>query len=323
MKILVNEPVTQTCGKLRDLFEEAVRRNLTDGILLSGGLDTSVITAAASKFSKLRAITVALGDAPDVAYSTTVADLFGLQHRIVTIDLKTAEDATQDVIEVMKTFDPMEVRNDATILIGLRAAKEEGLSGVLTGDAGDELFAGYSFLFEKGIDQLGERLQHMWTTMRFSSAPLARSIGLEAKLPFLDDEFKEFAMSISPELKVHEEKGRLYGKWILRKAFEGTLPDNIVWRTKMPIEQGCGTAKLPKHFSSKISDSEFASKKKESLESDGVNIRDREHLFYYEFFKTEFGIPRGMGEGSKRCDGCGAWLMDIMKYCRTCGAYPA
>ena len=323
MNVLVNELVTQTSEHLRDLFEKSVHRNLTDGILLSGGLDTSVITAAASKFGKLRGVTVALDDAPDLAYATTVADLFGLQHRIVRIDLKTAEDAAKDVIEVMKTFDPMEVRNDATILIGLRAAKEEGLRGVLTGDAGDELFAGYSFLFEKGYDQLGERLENMWKTMRFSSVPLARSLGIEAKLPFLDDEFKTFAMSINPKLKVHEERGRVYGKWILRKAFEGTLPDTLVWRIKMPIEQGSGTSNLPKYFASRVSDDQFEAQKKKCLDRDGVRINDKEHLLYYEAFKEKFGIPNGMGEGAKKCKSCGAWLMQIMTYCRVCGAFPA
>ena len=320
---MANELVAQTCKQLRELFEEAVHRNLTDGILLSGGLDTSVITAAAGKFGKLRGITVAFGDAPDVSYATTVADLFGLQHRIVSIDLETAEAAAQDVIEVMKTFDPMEVRNDATILIGLRAAKEEGLRGVLTGDAGDELFAGYSFLFEKGYDQLDQRLENMWKTMRFSSAPLARNLGIEAKLPFLDDEFKAFAMSISPKLKVHEERGRVYGKWILRKAFEGALPDTVVWRIKMPIEQGSGTSNLPNYFASRMSDDQFETQKQNCLEHDGVRINDKEHLLYYEAFKEKFGIPRGMGEGAKKCKSCGAWLMQVMNYCRTCGAFPA
>ncbi|MGA2789960.1 MAG: asparagine synthase-related protein [Candidatus Bathyarchaeia archaeon] len=320
---MANELITQTCGQLRGLFDKAVQRNLTDGILLSGGLDTSVIAATARKFSKLRAITVALEDAPDLSYATTVADLFGMQHTIVRIDLKTAEDATQEVIEVMRTFDPMEVRNDVTLLIGLRAAKKEGLSGVLTGDAGDELFAGYSFLFEKGYDQLGQRLENMWKTMRFSSAPLARSLGMEAKLPFLEDKFQAFAMSVNPKLKVHEEHGRVYGKWILRKAFEGSLPDNVVWRMKMPIEQGSGTSKLPEYFASRMSDDKFEAQKKNCLERDGVRINDKEHLAYYEAFKEEFGIPRGMGEGAKKCKGCGAWLMQVMNYCRICGAFPA
>lgn len=319
----LNELITQTCVQLLDLFEAAVHRNLAPGILLSGGLDTSVIASTAGKFSELRAITVALDDAPDTAYAKAVADLFGFDHKIATIDLKQAEDAAQDVIKVMRTFDPMEVRNDATILIGLRAAKEEGLGAVLTGDAGDELFAGYSFLFEKGYDQLGLQLENMWKTMRFSSVPLARSLGVEAKLPFLDDDFKAFAMSVNPKLKVREENGRMYGKWILRKAFEGKLPADVLWRSKMPIEQGSGTSRLSNHFASRMSDGEFEAQKGRCLEQDGVRIKDREQLSYYQAFKQEFGIPRGMGEGAKKCKGCGAWLIQAMNYCRICGAFPA
>ena len=320
---LDNDLVAQNCEKLRELFEEAVHRNLADAILLSGGLDTSVIAAVAIRYTKPKAITVSLDNSPDAGYARLVANLFRLEHKIVAVDVKDAESAARDVVKIMRTFDPMEVRNDASILIGLRAAKKEGAKTVLTGDAGDELFAGYSFLFEKGLDQLNQRLQNMWRTMRFSSVPIAKSLGMEVKLPFLEEQFKEFAKSMSPELKVREENGRLYGKWILRRAFQKSLPESILWRSKMPIEQGSGSSKLQVHFASKISDAKFAAKSKEYLLCDGVRIYNKEHLAYYEFFKKEFGIPRGSGEGAKICRGCGSWLMDVMDYCRTCGACPA
>jgi asparagine synthase (glutamine-hydrolysing) len=146
---------------------------------------------------------------------------------------------------------------------------------------------------------------------------------MEARLPFLEERFKEFAKSMSPELKVREENGRLCGKWILRRAFQKSLPESILWRSKMPIEQGSGSSKLQAHFASKISDVKFAAKAKEYLHSDGVRIYDKEQLAYYEFFKNEFGIPRGTGEGAKLCRGCGSWLMEVMSYCKTCGASPA
>jgi len=311
--------ISKTCVQLRKLVYVAVERNLAKGILLSGGLDTSIIAAVASRHLKLKGVTVAFRDAPDVNFAKIIAEKFGVDHVTIPIDEKVAEVATQDAIKIMKSFDPMEIRNDATILIGLRAAKDHGLDEVMTGDAGDELFAGYSFLFGKSHDELDKSLREIWKVMRFSSVPLAKCLGMQAKLPFLEQSLKEFAMSIDPELKLREEHGKVYGKWILRKAFEDLLPPEIVWRIKMPIEQGSGTSMLPSYFNLKTSDDEFSKKAKEYLESDGVHIRDKEHLFYYEAYKKEFGNPRGAGEGAKVCRSCGAYLLEAMSFCRTCG----
>ncbi len=317
------DPISVTISKLRELVDEAAKRNVADCVLLSGGLDTSVVISSAHKYSNLAGVTVCLGQAPDERFSKLIAERFGLRHTIVRIDEKDAEEAIQEVIKVMHSFDPMEIRNDAAILIGLRQAKNQGFRAVLTGDAGDELFAGYSFLFEKEREELEQYLSHMWKIMRFSSVPLAASLGMEAKLPFLDPPLRDFAMKIPIDLKIHEEQGIVYGKWILRKAFEQILPNEIVWRVKMPIEQGSGTAMLRKYFESKILTEEFNAKRKSYLEAEGVKLTDKEHLAYYEVYRRIFGSPRGTGQGSKVCVGCGSRLRREVDYCRTCGAYPA
>ena len=314
--------VAATTSKLRDLFEDAARRNLADCVLLSGGLDTSIVTLNARKYSTLAGITVCLGQAPDEKFARIIAEKFALGHTIVRIDEGDAEAAIQDVVKIMRSFDPMEIRNDATIMIGLRRAKDMGFRSVLTGDAGDELFAGYSFLFNKEHEELEQYLADLWKIMRFASVPLAASLSMDAKLPFLDPALKEFAMKIPVELKIHEEQGTVYGKWILRKAFEQILPNEIVWRTKMPIEQGSGTTILTKYFENKTSDEKSSAMRKLYLEGDGVKLMDKEHLAYYEVFRSMFGSPRGMGEGSKPCVGCGSRLGEQVSYCRTCGAYP-
>ena len=289
--------VAATTSKLRDLFEDAAKRNLADCVLLSGGLDTSIVTLNARKYSTLAGITVCLGQAPDEKFARIIAERFGLEHTIVRIDERDAEAAIRDVVKIMRSFDPMEIRNDATIMIGLRKAKDLGFRSVLTGDAGDELFAGYSFLFNKEQEELEQYLADLWEIMRFASVPLAASLGLEARLPFLDPALKEFAMKIPVELKIREEQGIMYGKWILRKAFEQSLPREIVWRTKMPIEQGSGTTILTEVLRDKISDEEFNARRKRYLESDGVKLTDKEHLAYYEVFRSIFGSPRGNGRG--------------------------
>ena len=315
--------VERTCMQLRELVELAVERNSARGVLLSGGLDSSIVAAVASRNLKLTGVTVLLRDAPDLKFAKIVAERFDIDHIMIPIDEKVAEAATEDAVKIMKSFDPMEIRNDATILIGFRAAKDHGIGEVMTGDAGDELFAGYSFLFGRSNDELVESLRNMWNVMRFASASIAKSLGMTVKMPFLEGALKEFAMSIDPELKIRKDHDHTYGKWILRKAFDGILPPEIIWRTKMPIERGSGTSVLPSYFSSKISDDEFTKKTKECLQSAGVHIRDKEHLFYYEAYEKEFGSPRGSGEGSKICRGCGAYLLGVMDFCRICGASPA
>jgi len=316
------ESVSATCAKLRELMENAVHSNIAECILLSGGLDTSIVAAIASRYTKLHGITVCLKDAPDERFAKLIADRFQLHHSIVRIDENDAIAATHDAVKIMLSFDPMEVRNDASILIGLRKAGALGFKEVLTGDAGDELFAGYSFLFNKDRDDLRRSLADMWKIMRFFSVPLAKSLGMHSNLSFMDPEFKEFAQKIPVELKVRQEQGRVYGKWILRKAFEHILPDETTWRVKMPIEQGSGTSILPAYFNNSILEAEFKAKREYYWQSDKVRIRDREHLFYYEAYRRMFGAPAGKGEGKKTCPGCSVRVPEGRNYCRTCGAYP-
>ena len=275
---MANQYVSDVTRRLRSLLKDAVQRSLADCILLSGGLDTSVIIAVASKPSNLTGITVSLGEAPDMRFASLIAEKFGLRHEVVRVDMDDVEQAIPAVVRIMQSFDPMEVRNDATILIGLRAVSEEGFRSVMTGDAADELFAGYSFFFKMSYDQLKNRLMEIWRTMRFASVPLAESLGIRAKLPFLDEEFKSYAMAIDVPLKIREERGRTYGKWILRKSFEHELPEEIIWRVKMPIEQGSGTSSLPEYYAKKIDDSEFERRRRMLWNSDKVHLRDKEQL---------------------------------------------
>jgi len=116
----------------------------------------------------------------------------------------------------------------------------------------DELMAGYSFVYNLGKEELGAQLRRLWGVMTFSSVPLAESLGIEARTPFLDPDFAAYAMEMDPACKVGEEAGQVYGKFILRKAFEGMLPREITWRAKTPIEAGSGTADLPRFFGSRI-----------------------------------------------------------------------
>jgi len=314
-----NQNISVVKQQLRSLLKDAVQRQQAACILLSGGLDTSVITAVANNPSRLTGITVSLGEAPDIRFATLIAKKFGLKHKIVRVSMNDVERVVPAIIEVMQSFDPMEVRNDATIMIGLRAVREAGFESVTTGDAGDELLAGYNFLFKMKPDQLSNRLEEIWRTMQFSSIPLAESLGITAKLPLLDDEFKHYAMGIDVSLKIREERGRTYGKWILRKAFESELPEEIVWRVKMPIEQGSGTSSLLEYYAKKIDDSEFQQRRQSIWSMDKVHIRDKEQLAYYAVYREMFGVPANRGSGDKVCRCCSTHLPEEASFCRTCG----
>jgi asparagine synthase (glutamine-hydrolysing) len=185
----------------------------------------------------------------------------------------------------------------------------------MTGDGADELFAGYSYLFDMSGEELREYQLHLYKVMYFSSVDLGINLGIEVKTPYLNQDLKFFAAKLRRDVKIREG----YGKWILRKAYEGELPDEIIWRNKVPIEMGVGTIKLKKVTESKIKDENFKNKREE-YGREGVKIRNKEQLYYYEIFRG-LGIefPR---EGEKKCPYCKSALPSTMNYCRTCGAYP-
>jgi len=306
------------------LLEEAIERNMAEGILLSGGLDASVLAVIASRSAPLRAFTVAFqgAPAPDVEYATLMANHLRLKHFVHRFDEDELHDAIPMVVKTMKSFDPMEIRNSVTIYVGFRIAKEEEMRSVMTGDGCDELFAGYSFLFGLRKEKLELELQKLWDVMEFSSILLAKALGIEAKLPYLDPEFKSFAMELGSRYKVQTEKGQVYGKWILRKAFEDLLPNEVAWRVKTPIEHGSGTTTLSTLFNQRISDTEFDEKRRKYLSEDKVIIRNKEQLFYYETYRSVVGVPRPSDVRGKICTQCNSNVPEKATYCRTCGAYP-
>ncbi|MCW4016153.1 MAG: asparagine synthase-related protein [Candidatus Bathyarchaeota archaeon] len=319
--------IERICSELRQLTDKVVQKNLTDGILFSGGLDTSIVAFVASKYTKLEAFTVAFEDSPalDLKYAKLMADLLNMNQTVHVFGDEEMHSAIQDVIKVLKVFDPMDIRNSVAAYVGLKAAKENGIKGVMTGDGLDELLGGYSWLFKFNEEELKEYLSNMWQVMQFTSVPMAKSLGIVSKPPFIDLEFKSYAYNVDPKLMIRSEHGKIWGKWIMRKAYEGHLPDEIVWRLKTPLEFGSGTSIFPKVFSKKLSDEYFQKKTKKYLDVDQVTIRDKEHLFYYEVFRSQFGVPSGVfkdAEG-KQCPYCKSKGGNLKRnFCKVCGAYP-
>jgi asparagine synthase (glutamine-hydrolysing) len=278
---------------LRRLVVHSVEKSQGDSILLSGGLDTSIVAAVAARSNpKLQAFTVVLKGYPstDLQYSRLISSHLGLGQDLVEVSLEDVEASLPKVIKVLRSFDPMEIRNSVTVYLGLERAKSRGYSRVLTGDAADELFAGYSFVANLDKERAISKLHYLWKVMHFSSISLAESLGISAQLPFLDKDVKEFATNEIPfEFLVNRDDpdGQVFGKFILRKVFEDLLPQEIVWRKKTPIEFGSGTTFLPQIYSGKISDSEFNEKRRVYFETERLRLRDKEQLHYYEIYRKE------------------------------------
>ncbi|MCD6591941.1 MAG: hypothetical protein J7K78_02870 [Thaumarchaeota archaeon] len=314
----------ELCRELRDVLRRAVERNLGDTILLSGGLDSSIIALLASQIKSVKAISICLENSPgrDLEYARLAAGFLGIEHLVHVFDLSELEEAIRSTIEILKTFDPMEVRNSAALYIALRYARDNGGKVVMTGDGGDELFAGYSFLYKLDPQKLDYEIKSLWEKMNFSAATLGEALGIEVKQPYLDPEVRRFAERLDSRFRIGFKNGKRYGKYILRVAFENMLPAEIVWREKVPIEGGSGTMMLPKIFEKKISPSEFDRLKERYFIEDGVAVRSKEQLFYYQIYRELFGPPHPDGSTKKICPMCHSNVPDDMNYCRICGAYP-
>ena len=318
--------VDEVAAELRELLEKSVKKNLTKDMLFSGGIDTSILATIVTKYNRIRGFTCAFkqANALDIKYAKLMAKQLNIEHYMNPFDEDQVFAAIPDVVKVLECFDPMEVRNSITITIGLKFAKSFGSTELITGDGADELFAGYHMYYRYVGDKekLSAKLNKMWGIMAFSAGALGKHFGIEVKQPFLDPEVQKFAMSIDPRYNVQEERGEVWGKWILRKAYEDVLPPELRWRDKNPIEVGSGTTILPKYLAKKISDSEFLSKKKKIKERDNVFIRDKEQLVYYEAYRDVVGVPHAKDPDARTCPQCNSNVAENAMVCRTCGAYP-
>lgn len=302
--------------ELKKKLYESVEKNIGEAVLLSGGVDSSIIAYLASRKHKLTGITVSFesyGD--DTKYAKILADFLGIETYTRSIAFHEAIETIPEIITIIRSFDPA-IPNDLATYFGLKLAKEKGFRSIMTGDGGDELFAGYSYM--QDLD-LKSYLPRLWKTMQFSSITIGKYVGIDVKQPYLAEEFKNYAMSIEPELKIKKVNGKVWGKWILRKSFEKELPDCIIWRKKTPIEIGSGFSALREKISSMISDHEFETSSKKLP----IKFMNKEHLYYYKIYRDLVGKIPPPKTGEDKCNGCGAGLPKNSLHCYICGRFPA
>jgi asparagine synthase (glutamine-hydrolysing) len=253
-------------ARLRTALEGAVRRQLMCdvpyGVLISGGVDSSIVASIAATFSarrveendstaawwpRLHSFAIGLKDGPDLVPAKKVADRIGSVHHEIHFTLQEGLDALSDVIYHLESFDLTSIRATTPMYLLMRKVRAMGIKMILSGEGADEIFGGYLYfhkapngreLHEETVRKL-QRL-HLYDCARANKASAAW--GVEARVPFLDREFLDVAMMLNPEIKVprNAPHARPIEKWPLRKAFEGCIPDEILWRQKEQFSDGVG-----------------------------------------------------------------------------------
>ena len=247
---------------LHDALSEAVHRQLMSdvpyGVLLSGGLDSSITSALAKKFSskriesddtkdawwpQLHSFSVGLEGSPDLAAAKKVSEHIGSIHHEVIFTIQEGLDAIKDVIYHLETYDITTVRASTPMFLMARSIKSHGIKMVLSGEGADELFGGYLYFhkapsaeeFHKETVRKLDKL-HQYDCLRANKSLAAW--GIEGRVPFLDKEFIDVAMRINPQDKmINKERME---KWVVRKAFEDYLPESVTWRQKEQFSDGVG-----------------------------------------------------------------------------------
>ena len=313
--------MNEVSKNLYNALEESCRSCKSNLVSLSGGLDSSII-AYFLKQRKPKTIAVIAEDfvSTDLTYCQMVSKEMQLPLSIHNVKTSVILEAIEETIKILKNFNDIEIRNNVVMYLAINWAKEMGEQSIITGDGADELFAGYSFLINKPEEELEAEIQRVCSVMHFPTQKIGKALGITIESPFLDKAVIEVAKKIPANMKVREENGKRHGKWILRKTFEKYIPPQIAWREKSPMQEGSGTSGLTNLFESVIGEESFVEKKLTTEKEDGVVIRSRESMHYYEIFKRLFGLPVD-NQAKTKCPYCKHKVKDS-KFCRMCGAFP-
>ena len=295
---------------LRQGLIDAVKRQLMSdvpyGVLLSGGLDSSIISAIAAKFAqnriedegrsaawwpRLHSFAVGLKGAPDLIKAQKMADYLGTVHHEINYTVQEGLDAIRDVIYFIETYDVTTVRASTPMYLLARVIKSMGIKMVLSGEGSDEIFGGYLYFHKapsaeefhkETVRKIGKLYQYDCLRANKSLA----AWGVEGRVPFLDKEFLDIAMRLNPEAKMCP--GKTIEKKILREAFADMLPEDVAWRQKEQFSDGVGYSwidSLKAVAESSVTDEQMA----HAAERFPVNPpRNKEEYCYRSIFEEHF-----------------------------------
>jgi len=304
-----------------EILENAVRECKSDWIALSGGLDSSIL-AHLRKDQKPQTMTIITKDflGTDLTFAQIIAKHVGLPLSLIQVNMEEVLDSINETIKILGNFNDIEIRNSIVPYIYLSTLKKKGINSVITGDGADEVFGGYNFLLKKSDNEIEDELKRIKKIMHFPSKDIARSLDMEVETPFLNEDMIKFSDELPVSKKINSKEGKKFGKWILRETFEEYLPNNITWREKSPMQDGSGTNNLTGLFNTIITDEIFTQKKAKILEEDGVYIRTKESLHYYECFRKSNSVKKS--DSDNRCPDCNYEIGVNSRFCRMCGKFP-
>ena len=296
--------------EVKQALEDAVHRQLMSdvpyGVLLSGGLDSSVTSAIAKKYSQrrieaddkeqawwpqLHSFSVGLKGSPDLAAAKKVADHIGTIHHEIEFTIQEGLDAIKDVIYNIETYDITTIRSSTPMYLMARVIKSMGIKMVLSGEGADEIFGGYLYFHkapnaqefhEETVRKLDKL--HMYDCLRANKSLMAW--GIEGRVPFLDKEFMDVAMRINPKDKMIN--GERMEKWVIRKAFEDMLPESVAWRQKEQFSDGVGYSwidTLKDVVDKEVSDEQLANAK---FRFPIQTPQNKEEYYYRAIFEDHF-----------------------------------
>ncbi|MBR4758074.1 MAG: asparagine synthase B [Bacteroidaceae bacterium] len=297
-------------SSIRDGLTSAVKRQLMSdvpyGVLLSGGLDSSVISALAEKFSehriednsqtraywpRLHSFAVGLKGAPDLAKARLVAEHIGTVHHEINYTIQEGLDAIRDVIYFIETYDVTTVRASTPMYLLARVIKSMGIKMVLSGEGADEIFGGYLYFHKAPNAQAfhEETVRKLSKLYLYDCLRANKSLsawGVEGRVPFLDKEFLDIAMRTNPEAKMCS--GQAIEKRIVREAFADLLPDEVAWRQKEQFSDGVGYSwidTLKRITSEAVSDEQM----EHAAERFPINTpKNKEEYYYRSIFSEHF-----------------------------------
>ena len=307
---------------VRMLLEEITSQCDANWIAFSGGLDSSIL-GQIKKEQGLNAITIITKDflGTDLEYSQIMGKHIGVNLELRYVNINEILNAVKGTIKILKNFNDIEIRNSIVSYIYLNTLKEKNVKKVITGDGADEIFAGYNFLIKKNHAELRTELRRMKEIMHFTSQKIASELGISVQMPYINENVIKLAEALPIKHLVNQKNGVKFGKWVLRKAFENDLPPSVIWRKKTPMQDGSGTTGLTKMFDSVITDDIYQEKTKKIKSKDGVTIRTKESLYYYELYRENFKVPE-YDDNKNICPDCNAELITNSKFCRMCGKFP-